>query len=412
LDSSTDQGQTVGGLGFFTAQQYDLSEKLSPQKPVHFPFVSSKAPTRLSDNPDETSHIPLMRDISKAKVLVFGRRGAGKSSLANRLLNHRGREVTTGEPCQEPFMKCSVPDIPVQFYDGPGLEARNWAEALKQLDAEVRKANKSLEERDHYAVVLMAVNSRTQRFLQEDIYLAKKVVEEWKVPLAIVLTNFERAPAEYEKEPDDDLVVSIKKNFEKEAPMFSKVRYFSVNSTMEEDSDKPVAGFVRLARELKELVDEGREESRMRVQRLTRAKIWQLETDKIVREASSKTGGLSGGLFFLPLSSTVANAVVPKTMVRDLLELFEVEGNHKELAELFIEKLRNGWRTAGLVAADVLKVIPVVGWLAGGLGAGLGCHFQTKDLGEAVTKILTKLAKEQSRVTANQIKEELSRKCS
>jgi hypothetical protein len=54
---------------------------------------------------------------------------------------------------------------------------------------------------------------------------------------------------------------------------------------------------------------------------------------KSVQKASSDDGQLSGGLFFLPGSSTVANTVYPKKIVIELLDLFEVEGPHEEIAK-------------------------------------------------------------------------------
>jgi hypothetical protein len=58
-----------------------------------------------------------------------------------------------------------------------------------------------------------------------------------------------------------------------------------------------------------------------------------LRQKKIIEKASSDNGQLFSGLFFLPGSSTVANTVYPKKIVIELLDLFEVEGLHEEIAK-------------------------------------------------------------------------------
>jgi predicted GTPase/uncharacterized protein (DUF697 family) len=383
------------------AKPFDLSEKFIPEPIGHFTIeMTTDEPPVLSTDPAEISHIPLMQQISKAKVLVFGRSGAGKSSLVNRLLNHQIRQVTTGEYRLEPFMKCSVSDIPVEFYDGPGFDTQHWAKELERLSHDVHRTNKSPNRSEHYATVLLVVNYRTKRFLQEDVELAKTVVTGWKLPLAIVLTNFEARPEAYEREPDDKVTISIKTRILELDPRFSTVRYFRVNSTVEEESDRPVAGFERLARGLKELVDEGLEE--------TPEWVRQLRAEKIVEDAARQNGGISGGVFFLPGSSTIANTVIPKNMIIELLGVFEVDGPREEIAGQFIVAVRNGWITGALVVADVTKAIPLIGWVVGGITTGVGSYFQTKDLGMAVVGILTDLAERNFPVRADQIQEVLS----
>jgi hypothetical protein len=88
-------------------------------------------------------------------------------------------------------MECGVLDIRVEFYDDPGLELTHGQVKLKKMSNLVEKNNKFLIERKRFVVVLLILNYRRGKFTKDDFDLARTVIEDWTVPIAIVVTHFE-----------------------------------------------------------------------------------------------------------------------------------------------------------------------------------------------------------------------------
>jgi hypothetical protein len=289
-----------------------------------------------------------------------------------------------------PPKKVSIPGIPVKLCDGPGLEVEGWAERLNQIDADVLSQKRLCEPRKQYVAVLLVVHYRTRRFEAADIGLVAKVIRGWHLPLGIVLTNFEAPPRKYEGEPTDEFTMSIKKQLAGSDARFNTIPFFLVNSVVDENTELPVRGFERLATGLKELVERG-------LQQVQEG--FDMNVANIINSEASDCGAWSGGLFFMPFASTIVNSIIPKRMIVRLLKLFKVEEPVEPMAELLLDRYRNGWETGGLVVADVVKAIPVAGWLIGGLGTGLGCKRQTRLLGLDVQEFLCKLPRSGGLIT-------------
>jgi hypothetical protein len=150
-----------------------------------------------------------------------------------------------------------------------------------------------------------------------------------------------------------------------------------------------IGGFERLAGGLRDLVADGVSQIEPRIRRNIEARDARItRARQIVDSRAEAVGGVSGAAFFVPFTGTVSNQLIPRSMVKELLRLFNVQGDLDDCAGKLVSRYRNGFATAGLVAADVVKVVPLLGWLVGGLGAGLGGRNQTRKLGKDVIKLL------------------------
>jgi uncharacterized protein (DUF697 family) len=108
----------------------------------------------------------------------------------------------------------------------------------------------------------------------------------------------------------------------------------------------------------------------------------------IVSEEAKCCGGWAGGLFFLPGSGKISQAVVQRRMLKKILAVFGVRGDTSHLVNEMIDCCRDGAETAALMIMDGLKVVPIVGWFFGGGGCGVGACEQTERLGRSAVRLL------------------------
>jgi uncharacterized protein (DUF697 family) len=122
--------------------------------------------------------------------------------------------------------------------------------------------------------------------------------------------------------------------------------------------------------------------------------------DEIVQDEARACSNWGGGLFFVPGSGKIAQVAGHRKMVEKLMAFYRVEGNCKEIVGDVIDYLRDAADSGVLLFCESLKVIPVVGWLFGGVGSAAMLEEQTKDLGGAFVDILDDLYKESEQITA------------
>jgi predicted GTPase len=108
---------------------------------------------------EQDAHLKILRTIPKARVLVYGRAGMGKSSLVNRLVCKDMREITHGNPCHERASWVTISGIPLSFWDGEGLEVEDFEKRLKDLKEVIFSENQSVDESKHIATALIAIGS-------------------------------------------------------------------------------------------------------------------------------------------------------------------------------------------------------------------------------------------------------------
>jgi uncharacterized protein (DUF697 family) len=123
----------------------------------------------------------------------------------------------------------------------------------------------------------------------------------------------------------------------------------------------------------------------------------------IVKKEASCAGGWSGGLFFVPWSGNLTMSIVHNRMVTRLLALYRVEGADSHLIHDIITKLRDGAGTAGITVAEGVKLVPIVGWVVGGVFSGFGAGDHTLDFGYRVIKLLQHVHRPGQTLTGGQV---------
>jgi hypothetical protein len=352
--------------------------------------------------------MPIVMEIPGERVLIVGRVHEGTSSLINRLLNEQLCRVHAGDAESEPArdVTSSDPRISVIFHERPGFEHERYQEEKAKLERDVRSWSRSFLARNHCAAVLIVTSGM---FADAERAVAR-MADQWHIPLGIVFTKHRvEDPGDYGIEPNnedesDNLeeVNVARRELRLSGIDPSTVRMFFVNSVREISTDR-VGGFERLARGLKDMVTEGLGRTRARILAIPFPLIdWNERADEIIHEAASQCG-LIAGIVIVPMVATIANLTIPRRMVVRLLEFFEVQGDLPAAAEVLVNRYGDAKATVGLVAADIIKVIPFLGWVVGGVGGSVGCRRQTTQLGFEVKALLVRLSQAHGSLTSEDI---------
>jgi hypothetical protein len=318
--------------------------------------------------------------------MVLGRTAAGKTAFISRLLNstHSSLIQTRFPPN---FTETTIPEIKFSLFDQDGLKIGTYGEQTKELEDLLKKTNSSFDPADHFDVVLMVLPSMSVKWESVDLELTLKIIREWGLPLAIVLSRFQGVAKDFEIDPKafpkSDPEKAILRDFDRYN--ITDVELYRVNSEPHmkgEETVFEIGGFERMVEGLKDLIWKGLNRTMERIE-MNRKKAKQ----KIVNESVDACRNRCDELFVSPVCPRIANRNVSLEMIVRLLEFAKVEkeGQNETAVKLF-DAFQEGLvpRYSGFVIGFVQNIELWIDYLVG----GGWCQFQMRRLGEDVIDLL------------------------
>ncbi|GAV35820.1 GTP-binding protein YsxC [Roseomonas sp. TAS13] len=129
-----------------------------------------------------------VRKLGKANILVAGRSGVGKSTLINTVFGREVTKVGMGRPVTQDITWFEPEGLPVRLCDTKGLEMEAFDATLAALAGEIEKANASGRAEDRIHVLWLCIDEPGARVQDGEVRIAELCARHG-IPAIVVLTK-------------------------------------------------------------------------------------------------------------------------------------------------------------------------------------------------------------------------------
>jgi uncharacterized protein (DUF697 family)/GTP-binding protein EngB required for normal cell division len=128
------------------------------------------------------------RKLGRVNILIAGKTGAGKSTLVNAVFGAKIAETGIGRPVTGGVTWYEPSHLPLRLCDTRGLELQNFDETLKGLEKEIERANLSGKVQDRLHILWLCIQEPGTRIEDGERKLLS-LCDSHKIPGLIVLTK-------------------------------------------------------------------------------------------------------------------------------------------------------------------------------------------------------------------------------
>ncbi len=329
------------------------------------------------------------KELKTLNVMILGKTGVGKSTLINNMFSQKMADTGVGKPVTDRIQRYAKRDFPLAIYDTPGLElgGRNavdklLSEAIGLIEEGINSGD--ISEAIH--CIWYCISTPSHRIEQSEIEFLKQFLDEtesFSVPVIIVLTQ------SYSKKD----AAALKQEIEKEElNIVDVVPVLAEDYDIDEDYTAKAFGLDRLSEIMYTVIPEAVRKTFIAVQCAN------IELKKgrarAVVAASAATAAAIGAV---PIPFSDAALLVPEqiAMLGAITVAFGIPMEQASLAAIVTATIGTAGTTVlgKSVVSGLLKLIPVVGSVAGGTISAATAASLTAALGEAYIVVLIRIMK-------------------
>lgn len=325
-----------------------------------------------------------IKNLKNLNIIVIGKSGVGKSTLINSLFRGNFAETGLGRPVTSEIRKKVKKGYPLAIYDTPGFELSSGQQnKVKEEILEI--INKGLESKDiNEAIhcIWYCINVGANRtFDSSEMQWLKEFTEgnkNSKVPIIVVLTQ---SVPKRKAEEMKNLVEKENLDIVKVVPVLAQDMNFDDEYTAR------AYGLDNLIDVMTEVLPS---ELQNTLQNVQKASLESKKKSSQIVVATAVASSFGEGFAPIPLSDSAMLIPTQIGMIASITVIFGLDISKSFLTSFVSSTIGSAGATVlgKTIVANIFKLIPGVGSVAGGLISGATAGLITTALGEAYIKVM------------------------
>lgn len=325
-----------------------------------------------------------IKNLNKLNIIVIGKSGVGKSTLINSLFRGNFAETGLGRPVTSEIRRLEKKDYPLAIYDTPGFElsAGQQNKVKDEVIDIIRKGFASKDINNAIHCIWYCINVGANRtFDESEVQWLKEFTAENKitqVPIIVVLTQ-----AVPKKKAAEMKTLVEKENLD----IVKVVPVLAQDMEFDEDYIARAYGLDKLIDVMAEVLPAELQNTLQNVQKAS------LDSKKRASQgviAAAVAGSFGEGFAPIPFSDAALLVPTQVGMIAGITVIFGMDISKSFLTSFVSATIGSAGATVlgKTIVSNLLKLIPGVGTVAGGMISGTTAGLLTTALGEAYILIM------------------------
>jgi uncharacterized protein (DUF697 family)/GTP-binding protein EngB required for normal cell division len=318
-----------------------------------------------------------LKKVGRVNVVIAGRSGVGKSTLINEVF--QGRLATTGQgrPVTTEIREYTKEGVPLTIFDTRGLELDRYAETLQQLEELIVSRGRDADPMNHVHVAWLCISEDSRRVEEGESKVAD-MFSRHGVPVIAVITKVRS---------DNGFRAEVQRLL----PTARNVARVRALGDQDDEGNliKP-KGLDDLVMATSEVVPEGQRTAFAAAQRVS-LDLKKTRAHVVVMGAAATAAAI--GAAPIPFSDAVLLVPVQVGMLASISAVFGLPVSKGFLSTLLGSAVTAlGATFAGrAIVGGILKLLPALGWVAGGAISAATAAAMTTAFGETYIAALSAL---------------------
>ena len=338
-------------------------------------------------------------ELSYANIIIAGKTGVGKSTLINAMFHGNMAKVGVGQPVTQKIEKYEKLGIPVKLYDTKGLELEAYEKTKNEVKDFVEKCRQSENPNDHIHVAWVCITESASRVEKGEEELID-ILTKCHIPVIVVITKANFKESAFKQEVENITAGKAEK------VIAIRAEAISVETEEGEMKLNPF-GLENLVNESLKLIPESQRYAFIAAQKVSIEKKKD-QVNNIIHMSATATAGASAS----PIPFSDAALIIPMqiAMIIKITHTYGIPLQEGAISSLAASVVGCTAATAvgRSVVGNLLKLVPGLGSVAGGVVNGATAFTLTEALGHLYSEVVSRLLVEkEGNVSSDDIIEEL-----